>query len=145
MFDVTEKTNEILNNYISFVGSNASLSIDDYIKVRELAIKELQNKVSVTENPMQMQRNADIKQTEQKPTVVPSSIPSTVTSTVTPTQQRQTTTVEQIFPKENNQKQGFIDLPEEVQKKSEENSSPPASNSNDKTNRILAMMKRLDA
>lgn len=141
MFDITEKTNEILNNYISFVGSNASLSIDDYIKIRELAIKELQNKVSVTENPMQMQRNANKKQTEQKPTVVPSSIPSTVTST----QQIQTTTVKQDFPKENNQKQGFIDLSEEVQKKSEDNSSPPASNSNDKTNRILAMMKRLDA
>lgn len=141
MFDITEKTNEILNNYISFVGSNASLSIDDYIKIRELAIKELQNKVSVTENPMQMQRNANKKQTEQKPAVVPSSIPSTVTST----QQIQTTTVKQDFTKENNQKQGFIDLSEEVQKNSEENSSPPASNSNDKTNRILAMMKRLDA
>lgn len=141
MLDITEKTNEILNNYISFVGSNASLSIDDYIKVRELARKELQNKVSVNENPMQMQRNPDIKQTEQKPTIVPSSIPSTVTST----QQRQTTTVEQYFPKESSQQQGFIDLPEEVQKTPEKISSPPASNSNDKTNRILAMMKRLDA
>lgn len=140
MLDITEKTNEILNNYISFVGSNASLSIDDYIKVRELARKELQNKVSVNENPMQMQRNPNIKQTEQKPTVVPSSDPSTVT----PTQQRQTT-VEQYFPKESSQQQGFIDLPKEVQKTPEKISSPPASNSNDKTNRILAMMKRLDA
>lgn len=141
MFDVTEKTNEILNNYISFVGSNASLSVDEYIKIRELASKELQNKVSVNANQMQMQEKTEIKQTEHEPTATNASFPSTVT----PTQQKQTTTVEQLSFKENNQKQGFIDLPKEVSEKPKTNPSPPVSKNDDKTNRILAMMQRLDA